>query len=133
MKFLIIQFSPLSHHLIPILLSTLFSNPLSLCSSLHVRHQVSHPYRTTGIITVLHILMFMFFDSRREDRSSGPNCSKHYQNSISSYFPSESNFDLLLSSPNIWSVTHFQRICLIFLCPNFDLHSGDQTATCSIN
>jgi polysaccharide pyruvyl transferase WcaK-like protein len=33
-----------------ILLSTLFSNTLSLCSSLNVRDQVSHPYRTTGKI-----------------------------------------------------------------------------------
>jgi hypothetical protein len=31
-----------------ILLSTSFSNILSLCSSLNVRNQVSHPYRTTG-------------------------------------------------------------------------------------
>jgi hypothetical protein len=29
-----------------ILLSTLFSNTLSLCCSLNVRDQVSHPYRT---------------------------------------------------------------------------------------
>jgi hypothetical protein len=33
-----------------ILLSTLFSKTLSLCYSLNVRDQVSHPYRTTGII-----------------------------------------------------------------------------------
>jgi hypothetical protein len=31
-----------------ILLSTLFSNTLSLCSSLNVIDQVSHPYETTG-------------------------------------------------------------------------------------
>jgi hypothetical protein len=31
-----------------ILLSTLLSNTLSLCSSLNVRDQVSHPYKTTG-------------------------------------------------------------------------------------
>jgi hypothetical protein len=31
-----------------ILLSTLFSDTLSLCFSLNVRDQVSHPYRTTG-------------------------------------------------------------------------------------
>jgi hypothetical protein len=31
-----------------ILLSTLFSNTLSLCSSLSVRDHVSHPYKTTG-------------------------------------------------------------------------------------
>jgi hypothetical protein len=40
-----------------ILLSTLFSNTLSLCFSLNVRDQVSHPYRTTGKIIVLYILI----------------------------------------------------------------------------
>jgi hypothetical protein len=37
------------------ILNTLFSNTLSLCSSLNVRDQVSHPYRTTGKIIVLNI------------------------------------------------------------------------------
>jgi hypothetical protein len=36
-----------------ILLSTLFSNILSLCSSLNVREQVSHPYKTIGKIIVV--------------------------------------------------------------------------------
>jgi polysaccharide pyruvyl transferase WcaK-like protein len=36
-----------------ILLNTLFSKTLSLCSSLNVRDQVSHSYRTTGKIVVL--------------------------------------------------------------------------------
>jgi hypothetical protein len=39
-----------------ILLRTLSSNTLSLCSSLNVRDQVSHPYKTTGRIMVLYIL-----------------------------------------------------------------------------
>jgi hypothetical protein len=46
-----------------ILLNTLFSNTLSLCSSLNIRDQVLHPYRTTGKIIVLYILIFMLFDS----------------------------------------------------------------------
>jgi hypothetical protein len=53
-KFIIMQFSPrsVSSLLGPnILLNTLFSETLSLCSSLKVRHQVSHPYSTTGKIT----------------------------------------------------------------------------------
>jgi hypothetical protein len=52
-----------------ILLRTLFINTLSLCSSLNVRDQVSHPYKTTGRIMVLYILTFIFLDSRREDKT----------------------------------------------------------------
>ena len=50
------------------LLSTLFSNTLSLRSSLSVSGQVSHPYRTTGNIIVLYILIFKFLDSKMEDK-----------------------------------------------------------------
>jgi hypothetical protein len=34
----------------------LFSNTLSLCSSLKDRDHVSHPYNTTGKIIVMYIL-----------------------------------------------------------------------------
>jgi hypothetical protein len=46
-----------------ILLSTLFSNTLSLHSSLNFKDQVLHPCRTIGEIIVLCILIFRFFDS----------------------------------------------------------------------
>jgi hypothetical protein len=39
-----------------ILLSILFSNTVSLCSSLKVIDQVSHPYKTSGNIIILYIL-----------------------------------------------------------------------------
>jgi fucose permease len=51
-----------------ILLSTLFSNTLSLFSYFNMRDQVSHPYKTTGKITVLYILMFKFSEIRQEDK-----------------------------------------------------------------
>jgi hypothetical protein len=51
-----------------ILLRTLFSNTVSLFSSLNVRDQVSHSYKTTGRIMVLYILTFTFLDKRREDK-----------------------------------------------------------------
>jgi len=43
-----------------ILLNTLFSNTLSFLSSRNVNNQVSHPYKTTGKIIVLYILIFKF-------------------------------------------------------------------------
>jgi len=47
----------------PNILSTLSSDTPNLCSSLSVRDQVLHPYRTTGTVTVLCILIL---DVRKE-------------------------------------------------------------------
>jgi hypothetical protein len=51
----------------------IFSSPpcsktFNLHSSLTVRDQVSHPYKTRGKIIVLHILIFRFLERRREER-----------------------------------------------------------------
>jgi hypothetical protein len=51
-----------------ILLSTIFSNTLSLRSSLNVSNQVSHPYKTTGKIIVLYTVILIFLDSGLEDK-----------------------------------------------------------------
>jgi len=45
-----------------ILLNTLFSNTLSLPSSLNVNDKVLHPYKTTGRIIVLYILILKILD-----------------------------------------------------------------------
>jgi hypothetical protein len=84
MKFIIMQFSPWH-----IFLITLFSKTLSLCPSLKVRDQVSHPNSTTGKITVLYILIFRFFDMRQEDKRFWLNDSKHSLNLICSWFHHE--------------------------------------------
>ena len=49
-------------------LNTLFSNTLSLRSFLNVNDQVSHPYKTTGKLIVLYILIRKFLDSKLEDK-----------------------------------------------------------------
>jgi hypothetical protein len=57
MKLLIMQSSPVSCHFLlgpNILLSTLFQSLCIYVLPLGVRDQVSHPYKTTGEITVLH-------------------------------------------------------------------------------
>jgi len=50
-----------------ILLSTLFSNTLNLCSSHRVRDQVSHPHRTSKIM-VLYTIISTFLDRRQDER-----------------------------------------------------------------
>jgi len=65
----IVTSSPLGPN---IFLSTLFSNTLSLCFSLNVKDQASHPYKTTRKISVLYILIFIFFIANRKPKYSAP-------------------------------------------------------------
>ena len=51
-----------------ILLSTLFSKTLCLHSSVNVRDQLSHPYKSTSNIILLFILIFALFHSKLEDK-----------------------------------------------------------------
>ena len=60
-----------------ILLSTLFSNTLSLRPSLNVRDQDSHPYKTVGKIIVLYISILYFWMVNMKTVDSEPNGSKH--------------------------------------------------------
>jgi hypothetical protein len=72
MKLPIMQSSPASYHfslLGPnILLSNLLSNTINHCFSLIVREKVSHPYKTTGKIMILYILIFELLEWRQENK-----------------------------------------------------------------
>jgi hypothetical protein len=64
-KLIIIMFSPLPCHLVPLRLkyfpNTLFSNTVSLLSSINISHQLPHPNKITGKIIVLYIVIFNIF------------------------------------------------------------------------
>ena len=58
------------------LFNTLFSNTLSLYFSLSVSDHFSHPYKTTGEIIVLCILILIFVDSKLEEKMF---CTERWQ------------------------------------------------------
>jgi hypothetical protein len=69
-----------------------------------VRDQVSHPYSTSGKITVFYILIW---DGKTDFEL---NDNKHSLNSVYSWFHHECHSDLLVSSPSIWIFLHFRSI-----------------------
>ena len=81
----------------PLLLlpSTLFSNTLSLRSSLSVNGRVSHAYKITDKLIVLYILIFIFSDSKLEHTRF---CTEWYQ--VFLYF----NLFLISSWIEFWYV-----------------------------
>jgi hypothetical protein len=59
-----------------ILLSTLFSNIVSLCSH-NIRDQVSHPYRTTKNYSLVDSNFYTLKTADKQTKGSGLNSSKH--------------------------------------------------------
>ena len=59
-------------------LNTLFSNTLSLRSSLNLSHHVSHPYTTRGKLIHLCFLNFVFLIAKCKTKYSAPKDNKHY-------------------------------------------------------
>jgi hypothetical protein len=123
------QFSPPSRHFIllqsKMLLSTLFSNTLSLSSSLNIRDQVSHLYRTTGKFIVLYItpttayqiilfciLIIAVLCSRRKDKGF---CTGQWQARLQFNILAASS----LSSVFIWKV-----MGCVMLVPEINFNTG---------
>ena len=90
-------------------LSTLFSNTLSLCSSVTVNDQVAHPFKATCKAT------FIFLYTNGNAANSELNGRRHFLDLICSKFIHACSFDLLLSFPNIWALPHIQRIYYLSL------------------
>ena len=110
-------------------LSTLFSNILSLRSSIHVSDQVLYPCKTKGKIIALYILIFKFLDSKMEDKRF---CTEWWQ-----AFP-DFNLLLIYSWIQFWFVKVAPKylnssasskdllsIFILWFCPAF--WSGDMT------
>ena len=70
-----------------ILLSTLFSNTISVRSSLNANDQVSHPHKTRGKVIVLYILPLYYQTVKWNTKYSAPSDSKYlpyiYSNIVS--------------------------------------------------
>jgi len=80
------------------LLSTLFSNTLSLCSYLSVTAQFSLPYKTTGK-SVFHLFKYLIFQEGNGKTDSLQYGSNQSPNLIFPYFCHEGNIDMLLLFP----------------------------------
>jgi hypothetical protein len=106
MMFLVMKFSPPPNISSPfgpnILHSTLFSNTISLCSSLNARDQVSHPYRTSGKIIALHFPIFISLDRDKKK------------------YVSEEDGKKYLPDPNVDFLLLFQRFELEFVFKFFE-------------
>jgi hypothetical protein len=98
MNLLLLQFSAPSCHFSRIQFKYIPQHTFGLCSSFNISDKVSHPYRTIGniILIVSYILIHMFLMADEETQNFRLHGSKHYENSISSYLPSESNFDFII-------------------------------------
>jgi hypothetical protein len=117
MKLFVMQFSPFSCHLISLRSKYPTQHPvlrhsLSLCTSFNIREQVSHPYKTTGKTKVFYVIIFKFLRQQKRRR-------KVLDRMVASVTRIQSH---------ILTVTRFLTNCLLFLCPDFDLHSSNNTA-----
>jgi hypothetical protein len=76
---------PLRCHLLPIMSTYLSQHhalyALFVCPSPDVTYQFSHTYKTTGkTIVFVYVTIFMFLDSKREDKKFWTNDSRHFPN-----------------------------------------------------
>jgi hypothetical protein len=114
MKFLSVKLYTYSYNFLP--LRTKFSSS-SISHTLNL-------YSLTGWESYIHthakqdtfiFCIGIFKQENGKAKYSEHNGSKHSPNLIVCYFPHESNYDLSLSSPNIWTSPHFKRLVIFIL------------------
>ena len=104
LKLLIMQFSQSSGYFTPLrskhfLHYSILEHPQPIFS-LSVTDQVSQPYKTTGKIIVMCILIVICLCRQKEDKNAGPNGSKHCSNFNLFTIFNACDFDLLVSFSN---------------------------------
>jgi hypothetical protein len=112
-----------------ILLRTLFSNTLSLWSSLTMRGQRSHSYKTSGRINVFTYFNLYICNQQAGRQKTGPNCSKRSPNLFCSQSLPAFNFDLLILFSSILTLQHLVKDLFISLCYASVLSSDNVTLT----
>jgi hypothetical protein len=93
-----------------ILFNILFSNNLSVCSSLSVSNQVLYPYKWTDKIIVWYILVFTFLDRKLEDKRFCIIWWQTFTDVNLCFISSRIEFWCIQVVTNIWTVLFFQRI-----------------------
>jgi hypothetical protein len=101
--------SPITSSLFgPIFSSAPCSQTPSVYVALLMLETKFHTHTEPQAKLVFRIFKSLYFVTVYEKtKYSELNDSKHYQNLVCSRFPGELNFDLLLSFPNIWTVSHY--------------------------
>jgi hypothetical protein len=105
-------------------LAQIFSSaPCSQTPSVYVppyfRDQLLHTYRTTSNISLVYSNFYIFWQQTRRQKVLDwmvANITEFGLLLLSSWII----FWFVIVIPNIWTVTHFKMICLLFLCPDFD-------------
>jgi len=123
LKILTTQSTPLPCHLdtlTPKHIPHPFSHTLNLCSTLHVRGQVSHPCKTTGKIIPCVSQFLNFWKARRKTKYSAPKDSNHYLTWTCSQFLHKLDFMLRLLAKILKFSIHSNDLLPVFMlrfCP----------------
>jgi hypothetical protein len=131
------QFSSVPCYLLLLRSKCLPQHPVSRSSSacctwretVHVTDQASLPYKRRSKVIYLCILSLYLLVVKGKANDSGPDSIRHSLSSVCLQFLYKCSCDLLQFCPNIWTVSHFQRIYYVSICCYIFQHSVHKTWT----